>query len=174
MGVVNGNAMRRSVLDKERETLAVRIRDLEPLLNPDSIVMTVDLQEDVSQLKMNFPLDPIALRGDFRNYNVLELGAARLATWREDFAKMLVSTWAQGGDVWLSKRFFNARPRAEWNWVEGADERIKWADLPAFFSQFDAGPTVGGEDGFLLLPHSSKNQKIINDLVTHSPEVRDP
>src|SRR2546430_11460043 len=68
----------------------------------------------------------------------------------------------------------SSRPRAEWNWVEGADERIKWADLPAFFSQFDAGPTVGGEDGFLLLPHSSKNQKIINDLVTHSPEVRDP
>jgi hypothetical protein len=173
MIAINGNAMRKSVLEKQHEMVARRIRDLAPLLKRESIVMTVGAREDISEFKMNFPLDPLNLREDFRDYGVVEIGAARLATWREDFAKMVRSTWAQGGDVWLSKRLLSARPRPEWNWVEGDDQRIKWTDLPSFFSQFDTAQTVGGEDGFLLLPNSSKNQQIVSDLVTHPPESRD-
>jgi len=162
--VVNGAAMRKAVITEQRERTAARIRDLVPHLKRNSVVMTVDIQEDVSEFKMNFPLDPINLNGDWRNYNVLEIGAQRLANWRQDAAKRALLTWSQGGDVWLSARFLYRTPRPEWNWVEGDDRRIRWTDLPAFFSQFDRGESSGGDDGFVLFARTEKNEQLLGEI----------
>ncbi len=66
--------------------------------------------------------------------------------------------WDAGGDVWFSKRLLSERPRAEWNWVEGDDRRVAWVDLPAFFSQFEMGESVGGDNGFVLLQPTQRNR----------------
>lgn len=162
--VVNGAAMRKAAITEQRERTAARIRDLVPHLKRNSVVMTVDIQEDVSEFKMNFPLDPINLNGDWRNYNVLEIGAQRLANWRQDAAKRALLAWSQGGDVWLSARFLYRTPRPEWNWVEGDDRRIRWTDLPAFFSQFDRGESSGGDDGFVLFARTEKNEQLLGEI----------
>ena len=71
--------------------------------------------------------------------------------------------------MWLPMRFLRAQPMPEWNWVEGDDKRVSWTDLPTFFSQFETGAAVGGEDGFLLLLDSPKDREILSSLSQNGP-----
>jgi len=169
MILVNVKAMRRGTLEERKAEAVARIRDLIPLLGPNSLVLAVNEQDNLAEFRQNFPLDPINLDSAWRTYDVLEINTARLSTWREDLAKRALTTWQRGGTVWLPIRFLRAQPMPEWNWVEGDDKRISWTDLPLFFSQFDTGPTVGGEDGFLLLQDSAKNREILNSLSQSGP-----
>jgi hypothetical protein len=169
MIAVNVNAMRRGTLEARRAEAVARIHDLLPLLGPKSLVLAVNEQDSLAEFRQNFPLDPINLDFDWRTYDVLEINTERLSTWREDLAKRVLATWQRGGAVWLPMRFFRAQPRPEWNWVEGDDKRISWSDLPLFFSQFEIGSAVGGEDGFLLLQDNSKNRKILSSLGQNGP-----
>jgi hypothetical protein len=169
MAVVNVNAMRRGTLDLRRDEAVARIHDLIPLLGPNSLILAVNEQDNLAEFRQNFPLDPINLDTTWRTYNVLEINTERLATWREDLAMRVLSTWQRGGTVWMPMRFLRAQPRPEWNWVEGDDKRVKWTDLPQFFSQFESGPVVNGEDGFLLLPDSPKNRGILEALDPVTP-----
>ena len=165
----NIGAMLTRTLDGKQEQVAARIRDLQPRLKPGSLVAAVHLQDELVGFNYNFPFHPINRRGDLRVYNVLEIGAARILTWREDFASKALTSWNAGGDVWVSKRFFSAQPRAEWNWVEGDDRRVAWADLPAFFSQLEVGEAVGGDDGFLLAPPTAGNRQLFGGFADGQP-----
>lgn len=159
---VNIESMRRSTLQEMAGQGTTRLHDLVPLLTPNSVVAAVNEQDSLAEFRQNFPLDEINLQARWRTYDMLEINAARLATWRQDFATLVVDTWKHGGAVWLPERVFATRPKPEWNWVEGDDKRIKWTDLPDFFSQFDTGPVVGGEDGFVLLQQDSKNEDALD------------
>ena len=158
MIVSNVVATARPTLNEKQERVAARIRDLQPRLKPTSLVAVVHLQDELIGFNNNFPFNPVNRRGDLQVYNVLEVGAARILTWREDFAAKALKSWDAGGDVWVSKRLLSERPRAEWNWVEGDDRRVAWADLPAFFSQLEMGESVGGDDGFVLLQPTQRNR----------------
>ncbi len=170
MVVVNVNAMRRGTLESQKADAVARIHDLIPLLTPESLVLAVNEQDSLAEFRQNFPLDPVNLDHEWRNYDVLEINAERLSTWREDFAKRVLGSWRRGGTVWLPLRFLRAQPKPEWNWVEGDDKRVKWTDLPTFFSQFDTGPAVGGNDGFVPLQDDSKNREIFDSLSQKVPE----
>jgi hypothetical protein len=159
--IVNVNAMSRGTLEIERSRTLARIRDLIPLLRPNSVVMAINEQDDLARFCQNFPLDPINLDAEWTNYDVLEINTARLSTWREDFAKRVLASWQRGGTVWLPTRFLQAQPKPDWNWVEGDDKRVSWTDLPSFFSQFETGSPVGGGDGFVLLPQNPKNEQLV-------------
>jgi len=159
MFAVNVNAMRRGTLEQTKDKAVARIHDLVPLLGPNSLVLAVNEQDSLAQFRQNFPMDAINLNGDWRSYDVLEINTERLSTWREDLAKRVLGTWRRGGDVWLPMRFLSIRPDPDWNWVEGDDQRIRWTDLPNFFSGFETGPAVGGPDGFVLLRDSPQNRK---------------
>jgi hypothetical protein len=161
---VNLNAMRRGTLESRRAAAVGRIHDLVPLLTPESLVLAVSEQDSLAEFRQNFPLDPINVDTKWRAYDVLEINTERLATWREDLAKRVLGTWQQGGTVWLPVRFLSAKPKPEWNWVEGDDKRVQWTDLPMFFSQFDTGPEVGGDDGFVPLQDNQKNMEILRPL----------
>ena len=158
---VNVNAMRRGTLESAKAGAISRIQDLVPLLTPNSLVMAVNEQDNLAEFRQNFPLDEINLHGQWQNYDMLEINTERLATWREDFARQVLATWRRGGSVWLPERVFRSKPKPEWNWVEGDDKRINWTDLPAFFSHFDTGRKVGGEDGFVLLDDTARNKGIL-------------
>src|SRR5271157_731269 len=164
MAAINANAMRTGTLKLEEAGAISRIHDLLPSLGPNSLVMAVNEQDNLAQFRQNFPLDGINLNGQWRNYDMLEISTERLGTWREDFAKQVLATWRRHGDVWLPERVFRSKPNPDWNWVEGDDKRVKWTDLPSFFSQFDTGPLVGGEDGFGLLQDNAKDEQILTAI----------
>jgi hypothetical protein len=164
MFAVNVHSMGSAVLGSERAVAVARIQDLVPLLRLNSLVLAVNEQDSLAEFRQNFPMDPINLQGDWRTYDVLEVNTERLATWREDLAKRVLGTWRHDGAVWLPMRFLSARPKPDWNWVEGDDRRVRWTDLPAFFSQFETGQAVGGEDGFVLLQDSPKNRATLEAL----------
>jgi hypothetical protein len=159
--MVNVNAMSRKVLETQKNAALARLRDLIPLLGPNSVVVAINEQDNLAQFRQNFPLDPINLDAQWTNYDVLEINTARLSSWREDFAQRTLATWQLGGAVWLPVRVFQTVPRPEWNWVEGDDNRVSWAELPAFFSQFQMGSAVGGRDGFVPLPETPKNEELL-------------
>jgi len=158
---VNVHAMSRSTLGVDKAKAEVRIHDLIPLLTSRDMVMAVNEQDSLAEFRLNYPLDPLNLDREWQSYDMLEINAARLAVWREDFARRVLATWRQGGAVWLPQRVFHSKPSPEWNWVEGDDKRVKWTDLPAFFSQFETGPVVDGDDGFVLLQDSPKNRQFL-------------
>jgi hypothetical protein len=66
--------------------------------------------------------------------------------------------------VFVSRRVFAQRPRPEWDWVEGADTRVSWAHVYEFFAQLETGQAVGGEDGFVLLPRTPKNEQFLTQV----------
>lgn len=164
MVVVNVNAMRLGRLDAQKAEAVSRIHDLIPSLGPASLVLAVNEQDSLAEFRQDFPLDPINLDTEWRTYDVLEINTERLSTWREDLATRVLRTWQRGGMVWLPVRFLRSQPKPEWNWVEGDDKRVRWTDLPTFFSQFETGPTVSGDDGFVLLHDSLKNRQILSRL----------
>ncbi|MGC2490615.1 MAG: hypothetical protein WA412_18205 [Candidatus Sulfotelmatobacter sp.] len=161
MVAVNVTAMSRSTLGASNAKAKKRIQDLIPRLGPKDVVMAINEQDSLGEFRLNFPLDRMNLDGEWQTYDMLEINAERLSTWREDFAQRVLATWQRGGAVWLPERVFHSQPNPDWNWVEGDDARVKWTDLPTFFSQLEIGPMVGGEDGFALLQNSPKNQQVL-------------
>jgi len=161
---INVKSAREGVLESRKAEVMARINGLIPLLNRNSLVLAVHEQDNLAEFRLNFPLDPVNLHANWRTYDMLEINSARLVTWREDFANRALATWLQGGAVWLPERVFRSRPSPEWNWVEGDDKRVKWTDLPEFFSQLETGPMVDGDDGFVLLQNSSKNRQILGAI----------
>ncbi len=96
-------------------------------------------------------------------------GASDVARWRQGFLKTVESTWSKGGDIWLSKRLFASRPKAEWNWVEGDNPLVSWTDVFDLFSQLEVSQTVGGEDGFVILLPSEHNKNILRESARRTP-----
>jgi hypothetical protein len=162
---VNLNATRRATVEKQKQLAMARIADLIPQLGSNSLVLAVNEQDSLAEFRLNFPLDPINLGGTLRTYDVLEINTERLATWRRDLAKRVLTRWEKGGTVWIPVRFLSPRPQPDWNWVEGDDPRIKWTDLPTFFSRLDREPAVGGQDGFAKLEDDSNNREILQEVV---------
>jgi hypothetical protein len=162
---INVNSERKGALELRKAEVMVRVHDLIPVLDQNSLVLAVNEQDNLAEFRLNFPLDPINLHSNWQSYDMLEINTERLPAWREDFATRALATWQRGGAVWLPERVFCLQPRPEWNWVEGDEKRVKWTDLPEFFSQFETGLRVGGEDGFVLLQASSKNKKILDATI---------
>jgi len=165
MMIVNVNATRRATVGKQKGLAMARIADLIPQLGPNSLLLAVNEQDSLAEFRLNFPLAPINLSGTLRTYDVLEINTERLATWRRDLAQRVLARWEKGDAVWIPLRFLSPRPRPDWNWVEGDDPRIQWSDLPPFFSKFDRGPAVGGQDGFAKLEDDSNNREILRQIV---------
>ncbi len=166
---VNIEAMRRDRLDSRRAQVEQRIATLVPRLKPNDTVMAVNEQDNLAEFRQNFPLAPINLEREWQTYDVLEINTARLDTWRKDFAARVVTSWQRGGVVWIPQRFLHDEPSPEWNWVEGDDTRVKWKDLPSFFSQFDLGPPNDGQDGFVPLLDIPANRAILDSLSHGTP-----
>jgi len=94
----------------------------------------------------------------------VELNLKSTVIWRENFGRLAKQAWDQGGNVWMSRRLFSPRPDPGLRWTEGDDPHVHWADIPAFFSQFDQAESVGGDDGFVLLAKTPKNVELVQSL----------
>jgi hypothetical protein len=162
--VNNIGAMDASTLEKRQQRVAARVNALVPLLKPQSRVVTSHLQDELNNFTRDFPFNPINREGNLRYYALLAINTSQVDRWREDFAKMAMSVWDKGGDVWLSRRLFKPRPLPDWGWVEGEDPRVSWSDLYSLFSEFEVGQSVGDEDGFVLLLPSEKNRLLLSTI----------
>ena len=168
--VAAAGAMSRVVLARKQEREVARIRDLVPVLKPGSWVMVPVWQDELQSFSWNFPLNPINRRTPLRVSSVITPGMEDTPLWREGFASSALSTWEKRqGEIWVSKRLLSSRPQADWNWVEGADPRVHWVELPDYFHQYDYAAEVGGEDGFVLLSHSARNTRLLAALANRKP-----
>jgi hypothetical protein len=160
MIVANFASMHKTVLERREEAAAVRVREMQPLIKPQGIVLVG--KDELENFVRDFPFNPVNHHNDLRVYSFLPLGMPQLASWREDVARRTFKAWREGGDVFVSRRMFAERPRPEWEWVEGADARVRWAEVYEFFAQLETGHAFGGEDGFLLLPRTPTNEQFLS------------
>ena len=162
------NVMRMSlpVLAREQEQVVARIDDLWPRLKPESMVLTIDLQDALINFRRSFPFNPMVQKTQARVSALVMIGHERVPVWAEEFAEETTAAWGRGGEVWVTRRAFSPRPLAEWSWVEGADKRISWDDFHSLFSRLETGEATGGEDGFALLLPSSNNEKVLAALLS--------
>jgi hypothetical protein len=159
---VNAGALSNVALGRRQAEMSARTAALVPLLKPQSVV--VEVKEELKDLQWEFPFHP--LNRVLTVYSAVSIGDVASARWREDFAARTREVWAAGGDVWLSRRLLEPRPRAASYWVEGSDPGITWAQVNAFFSQFDREQEVGGADGFVLLARTPSNDDTLRVLVS--------
>lgn len=159
MTVTNFAAMREGALGRREEATLRRVGELRTLIRPQSIVLVGT--DELENFVRDFPFNPVNHHNALRVHSFLPLGMPQLPAWREDVARRALEAWDGGGDVFVSRRMFAARPRAEWGWVEGADKRVRWAEVYEFFAQLETGQTFGDEDGFALLPRTPGNEKFL-------------
>lgn len=166
--ITNVAAMARPVLNRQQEVTAARISQVVQSLKPNSRVLVVTWQDDLINFSRSFPFHPLNRTGNLRIGALVTPGTTFTADWRAGFATQTRETWNQGGDMWVSRRALNPRPRPEWNWTEGDDKRVSWPEFQEFFSQLDLGESVGGEDGFVLIPPTEKNRELLDRLLKKS------
>ena len=166
--VSNVSAMSTVALDRQQEAATARIRELVPLLKPDSRVVTVNEQDEIYAFNQNFPFNPINRSSHLKADNLIDPGTTQATRWRQIFAGKTLALWAKGGDVWITTRVLHERPLPAWNWVEGDDPRVSWIDIHAFFSRLDTGRSIGGEDGFVLIAPTKRNQRLLNEIARAS------
>lgn len=163
--IINISVLATPVLDRQQEVAAARVRDLQPRLKPESLLLTANLRDDLVNFNRSFPLHPINLSPEHRLKvgSIVVPGGENVSRWRKEFASAALSAWNAGGEVWLSRRVLSPSPHSEWGWVESDDPRVSWTDIYTFFSHFEMGQSMGGEDGFVLLLPSPQNEKILRD-----------
>lgn len=164
MIVTNSLALATSTVDRKEQAAASRMQDLVPRLRKGSEVVVSHLQDDLFSFQAASPFHPLAASSDYRFYSVIVTNTPHVDSWREEFAAQAIAVWDGGGDIWISKRLLNSIPKAEWNWVEGADPRVSWRDINSFFAQMQTGDGAGNEDGFLLLLQSQQNKNTLIDF----------
>jgi len=135
-----------------------RILALRRVLTPNSVVVVLSFRDGLSQFLERFPFHP-AVSQLLPVHDVIEAGTLRTLHWRAEFAHRALDSWEHGGEVWISRRLFAARPLPQWNWVEADDRRVKWTDLPEFFTGLTTDEAVAGDDGFVRLAHTESNRE---------------
>lgn len=161
MAVTSVASMSRPALASQEQAITNRLTGLVPLLKPTSCLVTITQQDELANFHRAALFNPINVELNLNVYSVIELGSANETRWRERFASKAFEIWNQGGDVWVSKRLFTARPRAEWAWVEAENARVSWVDVQAFFAGIERGQEVGDQDGFFLLAPTSVNRQTL-------------
>jgi len=159
--ITNVRAMSASMLRVREERNVRRVDELLPLLKPDSIVVVSHLQDDLANFTRDFLFSPVNRNNNLHYTAVLAINTSQVDHWKQDSARQITKVWSQNGDVWLTKRLLSPRPRLDWNWVEGDDPRVSWTDLYNYFSRFETGKAVGGDDGFVLLLPSERNKELL-------------
>lgn len=163
MLAVNCVMLARVRLQREQGLVAVRINELEGKLKPNSWIYTANWQDDLVNFNRSFPLNPANRNRNFTIGALISPGEAEVAHWQQVFSTRAQTVWANGGDIWISRRLLSERPRSEWNWVEGDDRRVSWSDMYRFASRLELGESVGGDDGFVLVPPSDQNKRVMSE-----------
>lgn len=165
LALVNASVMAKITLNRQQEASVSRIKDLEPLLKPHSVVLTATWLDDLINFNRSFPLHAINRRGGVVIGALVTPGTSQSEVWRQEFASRTLKAWDGGNDVWVSKSVFSERPPAVSNWTEGDDRHVSWHDFNTFFANLKVEQAVGGEDGFVLIAPSLENREFLESFV---------
>jgi hypothetical protein len=172
--VTNSSVLATPVIDGQQQEAVARMAPLQSRLKPGSLVLTVNLRDELVNFNRSFPLNAMNRDTDhpLRVGSVVVPGSAQVGTWRQGLASTVLKAWRSGGDVWMSTRVLSPRPQAEWGWVESDDPRVSWADVHDFFSRLDMGESLGGPDGFALVVRSPRNEEVFRMLGEEQAQSR--
>ncbi len=164
IGVLNLTGMSRLGGDAEFGEAPQRLQSLNEHAASGDRILILTLQDKLNQLVYQRPFSP-ASRNRAALWPVIVTGTDYLQQWQARAAQEMLNTWQSGGRIWLSKRMLAQEPRSDWNWVEGDDYRISWAQIPAYFQAFELSSDFGGEDGFAEIVHSPHNETMLKDTL---------
>jgi hypothetical protein len=144
-----------------------RIEALRNRVQPGALVTVLTLNDDVYRLRLTRPLDRSLTSARFRVVDAVVVANRNTPRWRGIFAEEALGWWARHREVWISERLLAQRPDAHWLWVEGDDRRVRWAELPAAFSQLETDMhMMRGMDGFLRVAQTAANRERLTNWAT--------
>ena len=155
---VNLTATRNAMALTDTQKIEQRVADLPTRIAPQSMVFTVNKQDELFAFTRTFPFHPLNQGKALPVYSLAELGTTQVTVWRQEFAQAALRIWQAHGEVWVSARVRSPRPQSGWYWAEGADPEISWKHLHEFFAPLESSATVGSTDGFVLLPPTEANR----------------
>jgi hypothetical protein len=164
--LVNVPAYSRHKFVGEENTIISRLGAFNDTLLPEGSLLVVPTFNDrTAAYFRSGTIDSRKLHGSFAFHGLVEIGAAGTAQWRSSFARRALDVWDRGGRIWLSRRALSPAPAADWDWVEGDDRRVSWADFGRFFNPFEFGAGLGGPDGFVEILPSAPNKSRLREIL---------
>jgi hypothetical protein len=157
----NGYAFAAPHIASEDEASWRRIANLRSRISGASVAMVTTNQDAIEDFLRHSIFSRVNRPQLFRVYDIAEPGLLRMQQWREQFAAEVFSVWKDGGEVWISKRVWSARPRPDWNWVEGDDPLEVWSDFFGFFRPLQTDSDSDGSDGFARLAKNEANRRYL-------------
>lgn len=134
-----------------------RIAGIRHAINPARLVVLVTNQDSMEEFLGRSVFGEVNRPQPLRVYDIVEPGTSRIQQWREEFSATILKVWNHGGEVWVTKRAWAARPQPEWNWVERDDPLEVWEDLHHFMQPLKTDGDLGGIDGFFRLKQGEEN-----------------
>ncbi|MBV8572775.1 MAG: hypothetical protein JO319_19305 [Acidobacteriaceae bacterium] len=165
MLAVNCSAMLRSRTDAAMQSAAERLNAIVPKLEPNDRVFILTTNENLFAFMQERPFAPESRRF-FQFVGTVEKNSASTRLWRQRAAGRILNVWRSGGRVWLCRQMLAPKPSLQWNWVEGDDDRIHWAEVPAFFQKLDLGEPFGGPEGFVEILPTENNKQILQTVLS--------
>ncbi len=134
---------------------------LDGVAGPDRrLVVFSHWQDERVQFDRNYPpqADPLP----FQFYHLFTPGNASVEDWKPRAALRILAAFDEGTEVFVSERLLASSAKREWQWVEGDDPRVRWADLHDYFAPMayaDSG--AAPDDGFRRLLPSASNRALL-------------
>ena len=141
-----------------------RVLKLQQHLKGTGLIALLSNQDLIEDVASRSPFGEINRPRPVPLYDIIQVATSRILTWRQEFAAKVLEGWNRGEEVWVSKRTWQDRPQPDWNWVEGDDRRISWAEIPAFFQRLQTDAEIGGQDGFMRLEPNESNRRALQLL----------
>ena len=91
-----------------------RLAGFRDSLTPADVVVIITNQDKILGIMYRSPFSAINRPEPIRVYDVIEPANLRTLQWREEFAAEAFKVWDQGGQIWISKRVWIARPLPDW------------------------------------------------------------
>jgi hypothetical protein len=142
-----------------------RLELLKQQISPGSTIGLFANWDDIFQFTKDNPLHN-NISESLVFWVVLRPANERIFCWRERFASRVLETWGTSNEFWVSERLLATVPLPEWDWVEGDDRAIRWAQVPGFFRQFQFDKKIGASDGFVRFAQTPMNRALLDHLVT--------
>jgi hypothetical protein len=163
--VVNVPAISRVKSQRECARLNARVGSVPRTDGKPVVLLTPHELDEIATFRSRCPGSPLLVGSNppFA-YGLVMANQETAPLWRQSIATRSAQVWARGGHVWISRRAFVTSPPPTWKWAEGDDPRLKWRDFPAYFSQLEFGPAVGGDDGFVELLPTPRNREAMARL----------
>ena len=138
-----------------------RIAQLREHIDPKSEIVLVTNQDIIEEFFSRSIFDRVSRPFPIHLFEIIEPGSDRLLHWREGFAAEAFRVWDNGGEVWMSRRFWSEKPKPEWNWVEKDNPSQVWSDVYSFFQPLQTDLSLDGEDGFSRLAPNEANLRYL-------------